>query len=306
MRLRLRLVLLLMLPLLLVSGVYSVVRVQQEARARVADEHARAAGMARTIQIAVENALAVRGRPHAELAGLLDDLTLGQRGSIGFASSTGMATCLPPRTRERWHSRRRLDAVARVIETGTGVVVERQGRDRRLVGVRPARPVFRSTGPGPLTPHAGRAGDRLCRPGWRDDGSPGHPRRVAAGRGVDGRAGPVDRRGAAASGASPVGAAGPFDPRPRRGPPRAAAARQAARRARRIGGGLQPHDGAPRRGASARGGGGRARLGPRAAAAPGGDPGRGREARLGHRARGRHAAEHHLRARRDGLGVAAP
>ena len=57
MRLRLRLVLLLMLPLLLVSGVYSVVRVQQEARARVADEHARAAGMARTIQIAVENAL---------------------------------------------------------------------------------------------------------------------------------------------------------------------------------------------------------------------------------------------------------
>ena len=56
MRLRLRLVLLLMLPLLLVSGVYSVVRVQQEARARVADEHARASGMARTIQIAVENA----------------------------------------------------------------------------------------------------------------------------------------------------------------------------------------------------------------------------------------------------------
>ena len=78
MRLRLRLVLLLMLPLLLVSGVYGMVRVQQETRARVEDERERAAGMARTIQIAVESALAVRGRPHTELVGLLDDLTRGQ------------------------------------------------------------------------------------------------------------------------------------------------------------------------------------------------------------------------------------
>ena len=119
-----------MLPLLLVSGVYSVVRVQQEARARVADEHARAAGMARTIQIAVENALALRGWPHAELAGLLDDLTLGQRGIDGIrlsdrdghvlAASNETTVALPPS----------LDAVARVIETGTGAVVERQGRDR--------------------------------------------------------------------------------------------------------------------------------------------------------------------------------
>src|SRR6185503_20082556 len=60
MGLRLRLVVLLMLPLLLVSGVYSVVRVQQEAFARVQDERERAARMAGTIQIAVENALALR------------------------------------------------------------------------------------------------------------------------------------------------------------------------------------------------------------------------------------------------------
>src|SRR5262249_8707785 len=75
MKLRLRLVLLLMLPLLLVIGIYSVLRVQQESRARVEDEQARAAGMVRTIQIAVESALAVRGRPQAELVDLLNDLT---------------------------------------------------------------------------------------------------------------------------------------------------------------------------------------------------------------------------------------
>ena len=118
-----------MLPLLLVSGVYSVVRVQQEARARVADEHARAGGMARTIQIAVENALAVRGRPHTELVGLLYDLTLGQRGIDGIrlfdldgqvlAASHAETVALPPSS----------DAVARVIGTGTGEIVERQGRD---------------------------------------------------------------------------------------------------------------------------------------------------------------------------------
>jgi hypothetical protein len=84
MKLRLRLVLLLMLPLLLVIGVYSVVRVQQESRARVEDEQARAAGMVRTIQIAVESALAVRGRPQAELVDLLNDLTIGQKGIDGI------------------------------------------------------------------------------------------------------------------------------------------------------------------------------------------------------------------------------
>ena len=119
-----------MLPLLLVSGVYSVVRVQQEARARVADEQERAVGMVRTIQIAVENALAVRGRTHTELVRLLDDLTFGQRsidrirlfdrdGRVLATSNTGTAV-LPPSP----------DALARVIEAGTGDVVERREGDR--------------------------------------------------------------------------------------------------------------------------------------------------------------------------------
>jgi signal transduction histidine kinase len=86
--------------------------------------------MARTIQIAVENALAVRGRPHAELVGLLDDLTLGQRaidririfdrGGQILAASNARTAALPPGT----------DAIARVIETGTGDVVEGRGGDR--------------------------------------------------------------------------------------------------------------------------------------------------------------------------------
>ena len=128
MRLRLRLLLLLMLPLLLVIGVYSVLRVQQEARARVKDEQGRAAGMARTIQIAVENALAVRGRPHTELEDLLDDLTRGQRGidririvardGEVLAASKGRAATLPPSA----------DAAAQAIETGTSAVVEHAGR----------------------------------------------------------------------------------------------------------------------------------------------------------------------------------
>jgi signal transduction histidine kinase len=119
-----------MLPLLLASGVYSVVRVQQEARARVADEQERAVGMARTIQIAVDNALAVRGRPHIELVGVLDDLALGQRridrirlydrdGRVLATSNTGTAV-LPPSS----------DALERVIETRTGDVVERREGDR--------------------------------------------------------------------------------------------------------------------------------------------------------------------------------
>src|SRR5262245_9139312 len=128
MRLRLRLLLLLMLPLLLVIGVYSVLRVQQEAQARVKDEQGRAAGMARTIQIAVENALAVRGRPHTELEDLLDDLTRGQRGidririvardGEALAASKGHAATLPPSA----------DAAAQAIETGAGAVVEHTGR----------------------------------------------------------------------------------------------------------------------------------------------------------------------------------
>jgi HAMP domain-containing protein len=129
MRLRLRLVVLLILPLVLVSGVSGVLGVQQQARASVEDERGRATGMAQTIQIAVENALAVRGRQPTELVGLLDDLTFGQReigririfdrgGQIVAASNARMAP-LPPNS----------DAVLRVIETGTGDVVESAGRD---------------------------------------------------------------------------------------------------------------------------------------------------------------------------------
>ncbi len=140
MKLRLRLVLLLMLPLLLVSGVYSLVRVQQEARARVEEERGRAAGMARTIQIAVENAFAVRGREHAELVGLLDDLTHGQReidrirvmdrdGHV-LAASNARTPPQPPS----------VDAAARAIDTGTGDVVERHdGRRTLWVYVVPVR-----------------------------------------------------------------------------------------------------------------------------------------------------------------------
>jgi two-component system, NtrC family, sensor kinase len=124
MKLRLRLVLLLMVPFLLVIGVYSVVRVQQESRAGVEDERDRAAGMARTIQIAVESGLAVRGRPQAELVDLLTDLTVGQqaidririfdRDGRVLAASTAKAAAHPPSP----------DVVARVIETGTGDLVE--------------------------------------------------------------------------------------------------------------------------------------------------------------------------------------
>ena len=259
MRLRLRLVLLLMLPLLLVSGVYSVVRVQQEARARVADEHARAAGHGANdpdrggerpgpARSAARRAGRAPRRFDARTAGHRSDSPLrpGWPGACRLERESGGTA--PDLGRRGARDRNGHRSGGRAA-----------GGRSRLVALRPARPVFRSSGPGPLTPHAGRAGDRLYRPGWRDDRSAGHPRRIAAGRGVDSRAGPVDRRGAAAPGASPIGAVGPFDPRPRRGTPRAAVARHAARRARRIGGGLQPHDGAPRRGAPARGHGGRAR-----------------------------------------------
>src|SRR5262249_20361781 len=114
MKLRLRLVLLLMLPLLLVIGIYSVLRVQQESQAR-------AAGMVRTIQIAVESALAVRGRPQAELVDLLNDLTRGQKSIDGIrlfdrdghvlAVSTAQASVHPLAGPE---------VVARVIESGAG------------------------------------------------------------------------------------------------------------------------------------------------------------------------------------------
>ena len=130
MKLRLRLVLLLMLPLLFVSGVYSVLRVQQEARARVEDEQGRAAGMARTIQIAVENALAVRGRPHSELAGLLDDLTLGQRAIDRIRIFDREGHVLAASNARTAELPRASDTVAQVIETGTGGVVVRRGRGR--------------------------------------------------------------------------------------------------------------------------------------------------------------------------------
>src|SRR5262245_16187957 len=129
MKLRLRLVLLLMLPLLLISGVYSVLRVRQEARALEADEHARAVGMARTIQIAVENALALRGRTNAELAGLLDDLTQGQGAIAGIRLVDGDGHVLAASSARRATLHPGSDVAARVIATGTGAVVERQDRD---------------------------------------------------------------------------------------------------------------------------------------------------------------------------------
>ncbi len=79
MGLRLRLTVLLLLPLLLVGGLYGIVRVQQEAVARDQDERERAERMARTIQIAVDRALAGRVRPAGEIAELLQQLALGQR-----------------------------------------------------------------------------------------------------------------------------------------------------------------------------------------------------------------------------------
>ena len=119
-----------MLPLLLVSGVYGMVRVQQETRARVEDERERAAVTARTIQLAVESSLAVRGRPHTELMDLLDDLTLGQttidrirvfdRTGQVLASSNARTLALPPSSK----------TVARVIEQGTGDLVESHVRDK--------------------------------------------------------------------------------------------------------------------------------------------------------------------------------
>src|SRR5262245_21846833 len=127
MKLRLRLVLLLMLPFLLMIGVYSALRVQQESRARVDEERERAAGMARTIQIAVESALAVRGRPQSELVDLLNDLTLGQdaidqirildRDGRVLAASTSRVTAHPASSA----------AVTRAIEAGDGDLVETHG-----------------------------------------------------------------------------------------------------------------------------------------------------------------------------------
>ena len=102
---------------------------------------ARAAGMVRTIQIAVESALAVRGRPQAELVDLLNDLRLDRRRS----------TASP--LRPRWTGARRLEYPGRrpsCGKRGRGGAGHRDGnggarRDARqgrpLVGVRPARPV---------------------------------------------------------------------------------------------------------------------------------------------------------------------
>lgn len=140
MGLRLRLVVLLMLPLLLVSGVYSVVRVQQEASARVQDEQERAAGMAKTIQVAVENALALRVRQSTDLVGLLESLTLGQReidririfdrdGQV-LAASSVRTVALDPQS----------DAIAQVMKTGMPDLVETHAGDRSwMVYILPVR-----------------------------------------------------------------------------------------------------------------------------------------------------------------------
>jgi signal transduction histidine kinase len=148
MGLRLRLVVLLMLPLLLVSGVYSVVRVQQEVLTRVEDEQERAARMARTVQIAVENALVLRVRQFTDLADLLESLTIGQReidrirlldrkGQVLAASSVRTVTLAP-----------QSDAIARAIETGTPGLVETHGDGRSwvvfILPVRYLAPVGRS------------------------------------------------------------------------------------------------------------------------------------------------------------------
>ena len=140
MKLRLRLVVLLLLPFLLVSGVYFVLRVQQQTRALVEDEQGRAAGMARTIQIAVDNALAVRDRPPTELEGLLDDLTLGQRKIDRIRILDRDGRILAASKGRRAAPRPDADAVARVIETGSGDVLEPSGRDRdRWVYVLPVK-----------------------------------------------------------------------------------------------------------------------------------------------------------------------
>ena len=140
MGLRLRLVVLLMLPLFLVSGVYGVVRVQQESLARVQDEQGRSARMARTIQIAVENALALRVRQPSELVSLFESLTLGQReidrirlydrdGQVFAASSAGTGAPAPE-----------AHVIARVIETGTPGMVEAHGGGQDwLVYILPVR-----------------------------------------------------------------------------------------------------------------------------------------------------------------------
>jgi signal transduction histidine kinase len=152
MKLRLRLVLMLMLPLLLVIGLYSVVRVQQESRARVQDERLRADGLARTLQIAVESALAVRGRAQGELVDLLNDMTHGQpsidqirifgRDGHLLAASQGRAVTHPANP----------EVVARVIESGAAEFVETHG---------PARWVYIMPVPSP--PLNGRAPSTAAR-----------------------------------------------------------------------------------------------------------------------------------------------
>ena len=116
-----------MLPFLFVIGVYSTMRVQQESRSRVEDERERASGMARTMQIAVESALAVRGRPQSELVDLLNDLTVGQdaidqirildKDGHVLAASSSRVTAHPASAA----------AVRRAIETGAVDLVETHG-----------------------------------------------------------------------------------------------------------------------------------------------------------------------------------
>ena len=298
MKLRLRLVLLLMLPLLLVIGVYSILRVQQESRARVEDARHRADGMARTIQIAVESVLDVRGRPQSELVDLLNDMTQGQRaidqiriferGGL-LAASEGRAAAHPASP----------ETVARVIESGAAEIVETHGSAGEWwIYVLPV-PSAPPNGPAPasvtpraievafVAPDTGKMARRAIRDVFVRVGSLTVvlalliavvlQRQVL--RPLANLAGSIRALGEG-----------------RRGPPLPGGASGRAGRAGRV---LQPHGGAARGGAPASGGRGRVRAGPRAAAPPIGDAGRGRQARFRHRARGRHAAQHHLRPRGD-------
>jgi signal transduction histidine kinase len=127
MGLRLRLTVLLLLPLLLVGGLYGIVRVQQEAGARDQDERERAERMARTIQIAVDRALAGRVRLAAEIAELLQQLALGQREieDIRLVNGEGhvLATSGPTPTS-------RLAAATRVVYTMPVRYLATDGRSR--------------------------------------------------------------------------------------------------------------------------------------------------------------------------------
>ena len=119
--------------------------------------------MARTIQIAVENALALRVRQFTDLAGLLESLTLGQReidrirlfdwdGQV-LAASSVRTVALAPQS----------DAIARVIETGTPGPGGDPWWGSKLGGVHLTRPIFGTRGSESLGPSPGGSRDCFCR-----------------------------------------------------------------------------------------------------------------------------------------------